>query len=60
LLLDHSDSEEFATALFRLLQNEKERQEFGSRAREFTLDNYNSRKAADSYLEGVFYQVIEE
>lgn len=58
LLVEPGKTEEFASAILRLLQNDAERERFGERARQFTLDNFSSERIAERYLEE-FQRVVE-
>jgi len=50
-LVDHSDIQGFVDIITNLLANDEEREKFGKRAREFSLENYHWRKIACTYLE---------
>lgn len=49
----------FVSKIIELSKSERERKEFGKKARKFTLENYGWEKIADKYLEA-FEKIISE
>lgn len=49
-LVEPYHTNEFVDAIFRLLEDDDERKNFGDRARKFTVESYNWEKITKSYL----------